>query len=185
MIKKMIWLCLVVSSLANIACGEQPSSYDKRDKKIMNNLTLYFHKETGAQFITRTQAVSSNPLPTSTTTFYNLDWDKLYEELNACHLKNFADVMTSICIKYLGLKLNNPKFTLCKENGLVDLFMHDLMCLDKGLPYEESFVHKIRRICNRLTGRLWKFRKLNSEKYLIALWNNFAFSSYLNRSIEL
>ena len=85
MIKKMIWLCLVVSSLANIACGEQPSSYDKRDKKIMNNLTLYFHKETGAQFITRTQAVSSNPLPTSTTTFYNLDWDKHPIDLQIDH----------------------------------------------------------------------------------------------------
>ncbi|MBJ8451882.1 hypothetical protein HX128_07440 [Acinetobacter bereziniae] len=75
-IRNMIKLCLLLCSLANIACSEQLSSFDKGNKKSMNDLTLYFNKETGAQFATRTQARSSNPLPTSQTTFYNLDWDK-------------------------------------------------------------------------------------------------------------
>jgi hypothetical protein len=72
----MIKLCLLLCSLANIACSEQLSSFDKGNTKSMNDLTLYFNKETGAQFATRTQARPSNPLPTSQTTFYNLDWDK-------------------------------------------------------------------------------------------------------------
>lgn len=72
----MIKLCLLLCSLANIACSEQLSSFDKGNTKSMKDLTLYFNKETGAQFATRTQARPSNPLPTSQTTFYNLDWDK-------------------------------------------------------------------------------------------------------------
>ncbi|MCX5466785.1 hypothetical protein [Acinetobacter nematophilus] len=42
----------------------------------MNPLTLYFNKETGAQFAARIQANTDNPLPTSSTTFYNQHWDK-------------------------------------------------------------------------------------------------------------
>ncbi|WP_336951646.1 hypothetical protein [Acinetobacter sp. AS167] len=42
----------------------------------MNDLTLYFNKETGEQFVARTQPESSNPLPTSSTTFYKLRWHK-------------------------------------------------------------------------------------------------------------
>ncbi|MFW1798536.1 hypothetical protein ACG9YX_00600 [Acinetobacter nematophilus] len=75
-IRNMIKLCLLLCSLANIACSQQLSSDDKGNKKSMNDLTLYFNKETGAQFVARTQPNSENPLPTSTTTFYKLRWHK-------------------------------------------------------------------------------------------------------------
>ncbi|MFW1798537.1 hypothetical protein ACG9YX_00605 [Acinetobacter nematophilus] len=67
---------LLLSTLFLIACSNQHTPSNHGNHNQMNPLTLYFNKETGAQFATRTQARSSNPLPTSQTTFYNLDWDK-------------------------------------------------------------------------------------------------------------
>ena len=75
-IQNMIKLCLLLCSLASIACSEQLPPYNNGNKTSMNNLTLYFNKETGTQFVARTQSDTDNPLPTSTTTFYSLDWDK-------------------------------------------------------------------------------------------------------------
>ncbi|WP_414435082.1 hypothetical protein [Acinetobacter bereziniae] len=75
-IRNMIKLCLLLCSLANTACSQQLSSDDKGNTKSMNDLTLYFNKETGAQFVARTQSNSENPLPTSSTTFYKLRWHK-------------------------------------------------------------------------------------------------------------
>ncbi|MDQ9036654.1 hypothetical protein RFH07_08550 [Acinetobacter seifertii] len=54
----------------------------------MSSLTLYFNKETGAQFAARVQANIENPLPTSTTTFYNKGWDKNPIDVLIEHGKN-------------------------------------------------------------------------------------------------
>ncbi|KAF5292562.1 hypothetical protein FQR65_LT20268 [Abscondita terminalis] len=59
-----------------IACSKQHAPSNHGNNNHINPLTLYFNKETGAQFVARTQSNSENPLPTSTTTFYSLDWDK-------------------------------------------------------------------------------------------------------------
>ncbi|MFI8146389.1 hypothetical protein [Acinetobacter sp. ABJ_C5_2] len=54
----------------------------------MSSLTLYFNKETGAQFAARVQTNVENPLPTSTTTFYNKGWDKNPIDVRIEHGKN-------------------------------------------------------------------------------------------------
>ncbi|MDQ9036653.1 hypothetical protein RFH07_08545 [Acinetobacter seifertii] len=54
----------------------------------MSSLTLYFNKETGAQFAARIQTNVENPLPTSTTTFYNKGWDKKPIDVLIEHGKN-------------------------------------------------------------------------------------------------
>ena len=72
----------------------------------MNSLTLYFNKETGTQFAARTQAHSSNPLPTSSTTFYNLDWDnhpidiKIEHGPNSITLHHVIGVQTGVGKNY-------------------------------------------------------------------------------------
>lgn len=88
MIKMMIWLCLLVFSLTNIACSKQPSLNANGSTKNMDHLTLYFGKETGTQFATRIQANIENPLPTSSTTFYNKSWDKNPIDVFIEHGKN-------------------------------------------------------------------------------------------------
>ncbi|MFI8146390.1 hypothetical protein [Acinetobacter sp. ABJ_C5_2] len=87
-IRHLVQLCLLLLFLPLTACSGDDLSLNNGNKKTMNSLTLYFNKETGAQFATRTQAGSSNPLPTSQTTFYNLDWNKHPIDVLIDHGKN-------------------------------------------------------------------------------------------------
>ena len=65
---------LLLSVLVLIACSNQYAPSNNGNNNHMNPLTLYFNKETGSQFAARIQANIDNPLPTSTTTFYNQQW---------------------------------------------------------------------------------------------------------------
>lgn len=76
MIRQLVQLCLLLFFLPLIACSNDHLPRDNGNKKSMNPLTLYFNKETGAQFAARIQANVDNPLPTSSTTFYNQQWHK-------------------------------------------------------------------------------------------------------------
>lgn len=76
MIKHLVRLSFFLFILPLIACSKDHLPFNNGNKKSMNPLTLSFNKETGTQFVTRTQSNVDNPLPTSTTAFYNLDWDK-------------------------------------------------------------------------------------------------------------
>ncbi len=76
MIKQLVQLCLLLLLLPLTACSNDHLPSDNGNKKSMNPLTLYFNKETGAQFAARIQANVDNPLPTSSTTFYNQQWHK-------------------------------------------------------------------------------------------------------------
>ncbi|MFW1642264.1 hypothetical protein [Acinetobacter guillouiae] len=67
---------LLLSVLVLIACSNQYAPSNNGNNNHMNPLTLSFNQETGAQFATRIQANTDNPLPTSSTTFYNQQWDK-------------------------------------------------------------------------------------------------------------
>ncbi len=75
MIRYFLGLYLLLGGVFLIACTDQHIPTNNGNKKSMPPLTLYFNKETGAQFATRIQANVDNPLPTSSTTFYRLDWD--------------------------------------------------------------------------------------------------------------
>lgn len=85
---KKIALFIFSLTFALNACSDQKQATSIEQNKPMQNLTLYFNKETGAEFAARTQSASSNPLPTSSTTFYNLDWDKNPIDLKIEHGQN-------------------------------------------------------------------------------------------------
>ncbi|WP_433847192.1 hypothetical protein [Acinetobacter proteolyticus] len=75
-IRYFLGLYLLLGGVFLIACTDQHIPTNNGNKKSMTPLTLYFNKETGAQFATRIQANVDNPLPTSSTTFYSQHWDK-------------------------------------------------------------------------------------------------------------
>lgn len=75
MIRHFVQLCLFLFLLPLTACSNDHLPRDNGNKKSMTSLNLYFNQETGTQFVARTKANSDNPLPTSSTTFYKLDWD--------------------------------------------------------------------------------------------------------------
>ena len=72
-IYKLSLICFLVLVSA---CSSSIGLNQDEQNNTMKSLDLYFNKETGAQFVARTQANLDNPLPTSNTTFYDLDWDK-------------------------------------------------------------------------------------------------------------
>ncbi|ENV80967.1 MULTISPECIES: hypothetical protein [Acinetobacter] len=75
-IRYFLGLYLLLGSVFLSACTDQHIPSDSGNQNSTNPLTLYFNKETGAQFVARTKANSDNPLPTSSTTFYNQQWHK-------------------------------------------------------------------------------------------------------------
>lgn len=88
MIRRLLGLCLLLCSLSMSACSDQHPQQPSGNKNNMSSLSLNFNQETGAEFAARTQANASNPLPTSSTTFYNLDWDKNPIDIQIEHGQN-------------------------------------------------------------------------------------------------
>ncbi|WP_335969977.1 hypothetical protein [Acinetobacter bereziniae] len=93
---------LLLSVLVLIVCSNQYAPSNHGNNNHINPLTLYFNQETGTQFVARTQSYSENPLPTSTTTFYSLDWDKhpinivIEHGANSITLHHVIGVQTSV-----------------------------------------------------------------------------------------
>ena len=114
----------------------------------------------------------------------NLDWQKLYAEMKECHINGFADVLTEICHKHLGLTITNRALASTAHNPLSEDVLDDILSSHQISPKRERFIGKVLRILRRF-GRMWRFRKIADESYATLVWNSFAFSSYLKRSPEL
>jgi len=113
-----------------------------------------------------------------------LDWKKLYGEYESCGLREFADIMTSICVDYLGLEITSKNVTLCKDKSIVEEVLKDTLADKMHSGCGESFAYKVKRIVCRYK-RIWHFRRLSIETVPMMIWNSFAFSSYMKREIEL
>ncbi|WP_252047927.1 hypothetical protein [Acinetobacter bereziniae] len=93
----------------------------------MNPLTLYFNKETGAQFAARIQANTDNPLPTSSTTFYNQQWhqnpiDVVIEHgANSITLHHVIGVQTAVANSHDLITSNDVNAGLSND----DTMSHD------------------------------------------------------------
>ena len=117
----------------------------------------------------------------------NVHWEQLIPEMQKCGIHRFAQVLTEICVKKLGLEVTTEALRIPEGDkqghALVDEVLSDIM---KGPPsmHKENFAQKCLRIAHRFV-RMWRFRALADENYLTLVWNNFAFSSYLKRRVEL
>lgn len=114
----------------------------------------------------------------------NLNWNKLYADYETCHLRKFVDVMTSICVAYMGVKLTCDKITLCKDRKLVDKVLKDTLADRIHMMQDESVGHKSLRILSRFCRMIY-YRDFAIESIPTMLWNSFAFSSYMKRQIHL
>jgi len=114
----------------------------------------------------------------------NLDWGKLYADLDICGLSEFASVITSICVDYFDLKVTCGELPVCKDKALVENVLSDIV--SDSMPIktaDESLAHKALRIAARFK-RFWHFRRLSIEPVPIMILNSFLFSSYLKRKIN-
>ena len=114
----------------------------------------------------------------------NLNWNKLYADYETCHLRKFVDVMTSICVAYMGVKLTCDKITLCNDRKLVDKVLKDTLEDRIHMMQDESIGHKSLRILSRFC-RMVHYRDLAIESVPTMIWNTFAFSSYFKRQVHL
>ena len=114
----------------------------------------------------------------------NLDWSQLYADMEMCGLRQFAEVMTTICVEYLGLRLTAKEVTLCKDKKMVEGILKDTLGDSIRMTQGESLGHKVIRIMARY-GRFWRYRKLAIESVPVMIWNSLAFSSFMKRKISL
>ena len=151
----MIRLCFLLISLANTACSEQLSSFDNGNLKNMDHLNLYFNKETGAQFVARTQSNLDNPLPTSTTSFYELDWDENPINLVIEHGQH------SIILQHvIGLQTS-----VANSNDLINSYsVYAGLTNDNTMSHEQARL-KMLSIFKDLKGKGWqRFINLSSPR---------------------
>jgi hypothetical protein len=114
----------------------------------------------------------------------NIEWDSLYEEMDSIGLRNFADVLTSISVRYLGLKLTNKAITLSSNNNLVNDVITDTLTNTNRMEYGESVFHKIIRISSRFK-RMWHYRTLAYETYPVMVLNSFIFCYSVRKVIKV
>ena len=114
---------------------------------------------------------------------WRLDWKRLYSDLEKCRLREFARLMTSLCVEYLGTEVC-PGMELCDDKALVEEVMEDTIAGGIHTKGVETFWKKCIRIARRF-ARIWHYRSLATESVPRMIWNNFAFSSYMKRKIDL
>lgn len=104
-IKRLIQLsclALLFIGMVSYSNANTPSLLNEDDSNT-TNLTLYFNKETGAQFAARTHSAPENPSPRLQITFYTLKWDnKSHQDVHIEHgihsfnIHNVIGVSTSV-----------------------------------------------------------------------------------------
>lgn len=115
---------------------------------------------------------------------HRLNWERLSEDMEACHLRKFVDVMVGLCVRFFGLSNLNDCVGVERNADLLDEIMLETLRNEMHLVPHESLWHKTTRILTRFK-RMWHYRKLAIESVPRMIWNAFAFSSYLKRNIEL
>lgn len=114
----------------------------------------------------------------------SLDWQRVYDDLTACRLRGFADVMTAICVNYLGLSLSCGSVTVCDDKELVDKILLDSLRIGERTVPNKTPWQKMLRVAKRF-ARMRRYRRFAIESYPTMIWNSLVFNSYTKRRIEL
>ena len=120
----------------------------------------------------------------------NVDWQLLRPHLEASRVLPFAQLLTRISQRHLGLPASTPLPDWLRSGGGAaadNLARWEEMLLADtfgGHPSMagETFFMKCKRILRRFR-RIYRFRDLADETPATLIWNAFAFSSYLHRKL--
>ncbi len=108
-----------------------------------------------------------------------IDWPYLYNIMEQIRLRPFFDVVTAWCVERLGLRITDPRISYSADKALLEAFEEDLFEPHPSV-FNRYIWQKIPRMIRR-ARRMWQFRRLLDESYLLKLWNIVAFSSYMRR----
>lgn len=117
----------------------------------------------------------------------NVNWESLLPEMEKCKIIRFAQVLTGLCVEYLGVEVNVNSLKIATEDREGHILVRQVMAdvMEGHLEVlKENFLQKCFRIFRRF-GRMWRYRSLASESYWLMVWNTFSFSSYLKRKVKL
>lgn len=113
-----------------------------------------------------------------------VDWPRVLSMMDDAHLSRFVGVLTALAVRCLGISVSHDglrALALSADSRLTDLVLADTMGPQPAVS-TPGLWHKTRRIARRFV-RMWRFRSLACEPYARMVWNAFAFSSYLHRSL--
>ncbi len=108
-----------------------------------------------------------------------IDWPYLYNIMEQIRMRLFCDLVTAWCVERLGLRITDPRISCSADSALLEAFEEDLFAPHPSV-FNRHIWQKIPRMIRR-ARRMWRFRRLLNEPYLLKLWNVVAFSSYLRR----
>lgn len=103
--------------------------------------------------------------------------DDVRQALREMRLEGFAKVLTAFCERHLGLQ-QTVMDTSVDDTLLAD-FTEDLFAGQPPLS-NRSTLAVAKRILRRL-GRMWRFRMLLDDTYLMRVWATFAWAHRLKR----
>lgn len=108
-----------------------------------------------------------------------IDWPYLYNIMEQIRLRPFFDLVTAWCVERLGLRITDPRISYSADRALLEAFEKDLFEPHPSV-FNRYVWQKIPRMIRR-ARRMWQFRRLLDESYLLKLWNIVAYSSYMHR----
>lgn len=99
---------------------------------------------------------------------HNIDWSEFYRWTDKMHMTRFADALTAICMKYLGLQIADP--AIHTESPYAERILYDTLFESDGInnkgysPWKTRFMlvrHKL--------SSAWKYHKIYRRSVSIEL----------------
>lgn len=99
----------------------------------------------------------------------DVDWKQFYDFCERCHLKRFADAATTICLKYLGVKVLNPDIVTNSPyaDKILDSALYDD---DYVFGSGEGSWHNRWHLVKNLFRYRWKYEEIYEESVWRQLW---------------
>lgn len=114
----------------------------------------------------------------------HIDWKKMNMLLVECRLKPFFDLMTEICMTYLGLDIYANGLSVISRSKIMDDMLKDILYKPIIGCGQLSFWQKIPNIVKRFM-RQYKYHSLETENYWRLVWNTLSYSSFIKRKVRL
>lgn len=96
-----------------------------------------------------------------------INWAEFYQWTDKLHYTKFANILTSIAMQFMGLKIHNPNVGY--EDMYSDYVLNDIFCqnsiFNKGYGVWKSRIISIK---NRLKS-LWKFKAIYQRSVFVAI----------------
>lgn len=114
----------------------------------------------------------------------HIDWTKMNKLLVECRLKPFFNLMTEICMTYLGLNIYVNGLPVISQSKMKNDMLKDILHKPIIGSGQLSFWQKIPNVGKRFM-RQYKYRCIETESYWRLVWNTLSYCSFIKRNVRL